>query len=147
MPETKSRGLFRVFYVLCGVILAIRTGSLTAFALDQTIAGHIWWLVVFGVVGYLVSKLYERLRLAMGFTKPVDIFRRMPWFGDWEVWIFSLSMGSFTMMRELNHGRSASLAALLGVGGSFLMLVIVVSTSRLLALPKGKGSQLHRPRA
>jgi hypothetical protein len=92
MPEAKTRELLRVFYVFCGVILAIATGSLIPFTLDQAIAGHMWWPVVFGFVGYSISKVYERLRLAMGFTEPMDIFRRMPWFGDWEAWIFSLSM-------------------------------------------------------
>jgi hypothetical protein len=147
MPETNTTERLRVLCVSCGLFLAIATGSLLGFVLDRAIAGHLWWLVVFGVVGYFISKLYERLRLAMGLAKTIDVSRRIPWFGDWEAWIFSLCMGSFTLMRELNRGRSAGLAALFGVGGTFLMLAIVVSTSRLLAPAKGKGPQVHRPRA
>jgi hypothetical protein len=145
MTEAKIKTTPRMVYVFCGLLLAVATGSMTGFTLDQAIAGNLWWLVVLWIVAYLFSKIYARLRLAMGLTKTLDPSRRISWFGDLEAWIFSLFMGSLTLVRELHRSRSAVLTAIFGVAGTLLMLAILVGTSRFLNPAKGKNSQVDTP--
>lgn len=138
-PETKIR--FRPIYGLCGVFLAISAGSLIAFSFDRSVAGQLGWVIVLGVVGFLISKTFEWLRRAMRLERTTSFERPLPWFGDWNAWIFSIFMGSSTMLKELDHGRSVALAVLIGVGGVLFMLAFMVSSSRLFSPSKSRASQ------
>jgi hypothetical protein len=132
--ETATQIQFRPEYVFVGFFFAAASGSMMAYAIDRVDVGQSSGLILLIFLGYLISKGSEKLRHAMGLGNAAIINRPLPWCGDWEAWIISLGAGSFAFVKVLDRGSAGGMAALVGLGGALLLLVIIVSWSQVVRI-------------